>query len=107
MRMHFFAPLLAAGALLLAAVPVSFAADERPLDTTPELSHPSPMGYYLWRSDGTIHLRTHGPGAEHDFDAVLRTDGTFENVDAVRLDGADRIEVRDSGHEIVMHFHTF
>src|SRR6266545_3374068 len=109
MQRHLFAVLLAVAALLVATVPVSFAADERPLDTTPDLNHDSPTGYYLWRSDGTIHLRTHGPSAEHDFDAVLRTDGTFENVDAVRLEQAnhDRVEIRDGGHELVIHFHTY
>src|SRR4051794_5613255 len=109
MRLHLFAALAAAGALLLAAVPVSLAADARPLDTTPTINHDNPTGYYLWRADGTLHLRTHGPDKAHDFDAVLRTDGTFENVDPVRLEQAngDRIELRDGGHELVIHFHTY
>lgn len=109
MRLHLFAALAAAGALLLAAVPATLAADARPLDTTPTINHDSPTGYYIWRDNGTLHVRTHGPDKEHDFDAVLRTDGTFENVDPVRLDpkNNDRVEVRDGGHELVIQFHTY
>src|SRR5215467_1972127 len=103
------ATLAAVGTALLAVAAPTFAADARPLDTTPNLTHDQPAGYYLWRSDGTLHLRTHGPGAEHDFDAVLRTDGVFDNVDPVQLDprNNDRVELRDGGHALVIHFHTF
>src|SRR5436190_14992856 len=109
MKRHVFLASVAAAALLLAVVPVSLAAESRPFDTTPDVTHDKPLGYYLWRSDGTIHVRTHGPGSEHNFDAVLTTDGTFENVDPVRLEGAqgDHVEIRDGGHQLVMHFHTF
>lgn len=109
MHKRFITALAVAGALMLAAAPVSFAAGKRGIDTAPTIDKDSPAGYYLWRTDGTFHLRTHGPGAEHDFDAVLTTDGTFENIDPVRLEAAnhDRVEVRDGGHQLVIHFHTF
>jgi hypothetical protein len=111
-RFQLFGALAAAAALLLAAVPASLAAEpQRPLDTTPTINHDNPTGYYLWRTNdgGTFHLRTHGPDKQHDFDAVLRTDGTFENVDPVRLDQAngDHVDLRDGGHELAIHFHTY
>jgi hypothetical protein len=107
MKMRLIGALAAAAALLLATVPVSLAASERAFDTTPDITTDSPTGYYIWRSDDTIHVRTHGPGARHDFDAVLTTDGTFENVDPVRLEEHDRVDLRDGGHQLVMRFTTF
>lgn len=113
MRKHLLASVFAVGALLLALAPAASA--QTPTATpdtaqgTPNLTHDSPAGYYLWRGDGDdgIHLRTHGSGAEHDFDARLRTNGTFENVDAIRLEDGDRVDVLDGGHELVVHFHTY
>ena len=67
-----------------------------PLSKTEGAPDIDKTGYYLWHADDGFHLRTHGPGAEHDFDAVLRTRGTFENVDVV-----------DGGHQLNIHFHTF
>jgi hypothetical protein len=65
------------------------------------------MGYYIWHNDDGFHLRTHGPGAEHVFDAVLKTKGTFENVSVVKLENDDRVDVVDAGHKMIIHFHTF
>jgi hypothetical protein len=81
-------------------------ANHSKIEGQPTIDETSPTGYYLWRDDG-FHLRTHGPRAEHDFDAVLRTKGYFENVDPVRLEKDDRVELRDGGHELVIHFHTY
>ena len=111
MRKHAFAAFLATGALLLALTPAAFAAPATPkpsvAEGTPTIDHDKPMGYYIWHSDDGVHLRTHGPGAEHVFDAVLRTKGTFENVDVVKLEKDDRVDVLDGGHKMVIHFHTF
>ena len=52
-------------------------------------------------------LRTHGPHARHDFDARLRTGGTFENVDAVRLEERDHVDLLNGGQELAIHFETF
>jgi hypothetical protein len=109
MRKHALAILFASSALLLAAVPSTFAASlpvRGDADGQPTIDQNSPTGYFLWREDG-FHLRTHGPGAEHAFDAVLKTNGVFENVAAVRVEADDRVELRDGGHELVIHFHTF
>ncbi len=111
MHKHTFAALLATGALLLALTPAAFAAPATPkapvAEGAPTIDHDKPMGYYIWHSDDGVHLRTHGPGAEHVFDAVLRTKGTFENVDVVKLEKDDRVDVLDGGHKMVIHFHTF
>ena len=31
----------------------------------------------------------------------------FENVDVVKLEADDRVDVVDGGHRMVIHFHTF
>ncbi|TME38584.1 MAG: hypothetical protein E6I75_06930 [Chloroflexi bacterium] len=104
MRKHVLAALCASGALLLTLAPAALAAPVSKTEGAPDIDK---TGYYLWHADDGFHLRTHGPGAEHDFDAVLRTRGTFENVDVVKLEGDDRVDVADGGHKLIIHFHTF
>jgi hypothetical protein len=111
LKKHAFAALIAIGALLLAVTPAAFAAPATPkpsvAEGTPTIDDSRPMGYYIFHNDDGFHLRTHGPGAEHVFDAVLRTKGTFENVDVVKLEGDDHVDVLDGGHKLAIHFHTF
>ena len=107
MRKSVFAALVAAGALLVALAPAASAAKLSSAEGAPNITEGSPTGYYIFHSDDSFHLRTHGPGAEHDFDAVLRTNGTFENVDVVKLEADDKVDVVDGGHKMVIHFHTF
>jgi hypothetical protein len=113
MRKHVLAALIACGALMLAVAPAVFAAPTPVTDGTavndgkPDINADSPTGYYIWHDDGGFHLRTHGPHARHDFDAVLHTDGTFENVDPVRLEDGDRVDLVDGGHGLSIHFNTF
>jgi hypothetical protein len=112
MRKHVLAALFACGALMLAVAPAAFAAPtpvtSSPVnDGKPDIDDNSATGYYIWHDDGGFHLRTHGPHARHDFDALLRTDGTFENVDPVRLEAGDRVDLLDGGHELAIHFSTF
>lgn len=64
----------------------------------PTLNEQSPVGYYIWHNDDGMHLRTHGPGSEHDLVARLHTDGVFDSVDTVRLESADKFAVTDGGH---------
>ena len=99
--------LVAAGAMLIALVPAAAAAPLSNAEGAPTITDDRPTGYYIWHSDDGFHLRTHGPAAEHDFQAVLRTDGTFENVDVVKLEAGDTVDVTDGGHRMVIHFHTF
>jgi hypothetical protein len=122
MRNRVFAVVIASGALLLAATQATFAAPApaTPAPATPAVAPSSPttvvgqptidsdrpMGYYLWRDDG-FHLRTHGPNAEHVFDAVLHTNGLFENVDPIRLEKDDRVDLVDGGHTLLIRFHTY
>lgn len=111
MRKHLFAFLVAAGALFLALTPAAFAARATPTlpvtSGSPTIDDGRPMGYFVWRNADGFHLRTHGPGAEHVFDAVLHTKGTFENVDVVKLENDDRADVLDGGHTLSLHFHTY
>lgn len=107
MRKSLFAALFALGALAVLLVPSVSAASLSKLEGAPTITDNSPPGYYIWHTDDGFHLRTHGPGAQHDFDAVLGSDGTFENVSVVKLEDGDRADVIDGGHELVIHFHTF
>jgi hypothetical protein len=99
--------LLALAAASLTLVPVASAAPLSAAEGAPDITDGSPSAYYVWHNDDGWHLRTHGPGAQHDFDAVLRTNGTFENVDVVKLEGDDSVNVTDAGHTLRIHFHTF
>jgi hypothetical protein len=101
------AALLVTGALLALLVPAVSAAPVSDAEGVPNITIPSPTGYYLWHTDDGWHLRTHGPAAEHVFDAVLHTDGTFENVSAVKLESGDNVAVVDGGHTLLARFHTY
>lgn len=107
MRKSLLAALFALGAFAVLLVPAASAASLSKLEGAPTLTDNSPTGYYIWHTDDGFRLRTHGPGTQHDFDAVLRTNGTFENVDVVKLEADDRVDVVDGGHKMVIHFHTF
>jgi hypothetical protein len=98
---------LIASAALLLAIPALAFAWPGDVEGAPNLTEQSPLGYYLWHDDNGMHLRTHGPGDEHLFVAHLHTDGTFQNVDSVRLENKDNFSVDDGGHELTLHFHTY
>lgn len=101
------AALIAVAALFVAMIPVASAAPLSSVEGAPNDNDGSPTGYYIFHNDETFHLHTHGPGAQHDFDAVLRSRGIFDNVNPMRLESGDSFDVRDGGHELVLHFHTF
>src|SRR5437016_8735187 len=67
------------------------------LEGAPNLNDNSPAGYYIWHSDDGFHVRTHGPGAHHDFIAHIHSDGLIENVTTVRLENDDKYQVVDGG----------
>jgi hypothetical protein len=99
---------IAGGALLASMVPAAFAWDGGPVSTgRPNLTDNSPLGYYVWHNDDGYHVRTHGPGAEHWFVARLHTGGVFDNVNPVRLESDDTVQVVDGGHGLVLRFHTY
>lgn len=104
MHKNVFAALLASAALLLTLAPATLAAPLSKAEGAPDIDK---TGYYIWHTEDGFRLRTHGPGAQRDFDAVLRTNGTFENVDVVKLEADDRVDVADGGHKLIIHFHTF
>ena len=97
------------GALSLALVlsVSAFAAEPSIEGPAPTLDDSKPVGYYIWHDDHGVHLRTHGPGDQHLFEARLRTDGVFVDVDTVRLESRDDVAVLDGGHTLVLRFHTF
>ncbi len=77
------------------------------IEGNPGLTTGSPEGYYLWHDTDGLHLRTHGPDGEHRFTARLQSDGTFSDIDTIRLEEGDRYEVLDGGHTLALQFHTF
>lgn len=85
----------------------STALAESPLQGGPSLTPERPVGYYIWHDEDGMHLRTHGPGAEHHFTARLHSDGIFEDVEAVRLENADNFAVVGAGHTLLIDFHTY
>ena len=116
---------IAAGLVLLvgASAPVSAEEEDAPADATPTAEASTetvegldpeaerdgrPVGYYIGRTeDGGISLRSHGPNARHHFTAVLRTNGRFVDVEAVRLELGDWVRVSDDGHTLRYNVHTF
>ncbi len=108
MRKTALASFVAVAALLITLVPVASAAKLSTAEGAPNDTDTSPTGYYLFHSDDTFRLHTHGPGAQHDFDAVLHSrSGTFDNVTPMHLEADDRADITDGGHTLVLHFHTF
>jgi hypothetical protein len=107
LRKTTFASVLALAALLLTLVPVASAAPVTSTEGPATDNDSSPTGYYIFHADDGFHLHTHGPGSEHNFDAVLRSDGVFENVSVLNLEDGDKADVTDGGHALVIHFHTF
>ncbi|MFN8638532.1 MAG: hypothetical protein U0360_03540 [Dehalococcoidia bacterium] len=109
--------LVLAGALaLLSTVLVPVSADDGQADApesaqgvSPDADRDgAPTGYYIGRDgDGGIALRTHGPSARHHFTAVLRTDGTFVDVESVRFERGDAFRISDSGHTLRYDVHSF
>lgn len=92
----------------LAAKPTAEPSSQPALEgPAPLLDRAAPTGYYLWHDENGFHLRTHGPGSHHRFEARLRTDGVFADVDAVRLESRDDVAVLDGGHTLVLRLRTY
>ncbi len=92
---------------LFAAAAASVFAWSGDVQGAPKMDETTPTGYYIWHNDDGWHLRTHGPGDDHNFVARLHTDGVFADVDSVRLESADNFAVTDAGHTILLRFHTY
>ena len=72
-----------------------------------KLDQGSARGWYFWHDSSGLHLDTTTPSDNlHVFEAVLTTDGTFRDVDKIRLEGADDVVLLDNGHKLVVQFHT-
>ena len=96
-------------ALLLADLTMStvFAWPEGLEGRPRQLDSGNPLAYFVWTDESdTVHLSTTTAETPHYFHAVIRTNGEIENVDQNRLEDADRYEIRDGGHVLVVDFHT-
>jgi hypothetical protein len=101
------AALCALAVLLPLAAPALAADPAPPAEGEPTIDGSRPLGYYVWHDAAGFHLRTHGPGDEHRFEARLHTDGVFIDVDSVRLESRDGVAVLDGGHTLVLRTRTF
>jgi hypothetical protein len=63
-------------------------------------------GYYVWHDDDGLHLRTTDSAGVFAYSGTIRTNGTFVNVDPVRLEADDDVEVLDGGKTIRFQFKT-
>ena len=77
------------------------------LGGVPEIRPDAPTGYYIWRDEDGINLRTHGPRGYHHFVAVLHTDGVFRDVEPVANERGDAVRVTDRGHTLILNVHTY
>ena len=105
MRSKVLALLFACTALVAFAVP-TFAWQSR-LEGNPVVTDSSALGYYVWHDADGLHVRTHGPGAEHFFTARFHTDGVISNVTGVRLEADDQNYIENGGHDLVINYHTY
>lgn len=57
-------------------------------------------GYYVWHNQGEdrFHLRTTDSAGRHRYTGVLRTDGHFRDVELVKKESDDHLQVLDDGH---------
>lgn len=65
-------------------------------------------GYYIWHNDreDKFHLRTTDSAGVFAYSGVLRTDGRFHDVEVVRKELVDHVQVGPDGHTIVFRFVT-
>lgn len=71
-------------------------------------------GYYIWcgpsetgATDRELHLRTTDAKGVFVYSGIVRTDGTFRDVEKVRDEQDDHVDVLDNGHEIKFSFVTY
>lgn len=63
-------------------------------------------GYYVWHDAGGLHLRTTDSSGVFTYSGVIHTNGTFVNVNPVRLEADDKVDVLDNGKTIQFQFVT-
>jgi hypothetical protein len=105
MRSKILALLLACAAML--ALTASAFAWDGQLQGNPGVTDTSNMGYYLWHDNDGLHVRTHGPGAEHVFSALIHTDGVITSLDPIRLESDDQNYLENGGHDLWIYYHTY
>jgi hypothetical protein len=84
-----------------------FAWPDRLAGRPSQLDSGNDRAYYVWTDDSDeFHLSTTTAVEPHEFRATIRTDGNIENVDQTRLEDADRYQLLDGGHLLIVDFHT-
>jgi len=63
-------------------------------------------GYYIWKDDEGLHVRTTTRGMQHEFSGVIRTDGEFVHIRGARLEQDDFYRVSRDGDRIRFKFET-
>lgn len=96
------------GVMVLSFGAVTLTVDAaEPAVADPQIATESPQGYYLFRNEDGLHLRTHGDADGQHFVAVLHTDGQFVDVRAIREEQQDGVAVLNGGHTLVVNFTTY
>ncbi len=62
--------------------------------------------YYVWHTADGFHLRTTDSSGVYKYTGELHTDGVFTDVQPIRLEKDDRVDVLDGGHTIRYSFVT-
>jgi hypothetical protein len=63
-------------------------------------------GYYVWHDDDGLHLRTTDSSGVFKYTGVMHTNGTFVDVNPVKLEADDKVEILDGGKTIRFDFVT-
>lgn len=93
-------------ALLVLSAGAALAKD-RSIEGRPDMLDPGHIrGYFVWRDDDGLHLRTTTRGHDHVFSGVIRTDGKFEDVDGRRLEHGDYYRLSRDRDTITFRFTT-
>ncbi|MFN8525624.1 MAG: hypothetical protein U0821_21210 [Chloroflexota bacterium] len=74
---------------------------------TPPQLEGGEQGYFMWHDDDGWHLRTHDGADGEVYDGRLHTDGELVNVEMVRGESTDLLEVTDAGHTLRFRFRTY
>ena len=64
------------------------------------------VGYFIWRDADGFNFRSTSNRHGHVFTGVLRTNGQFVDVRAIRDEAGDRLRVDSDSNEIRFHFRT-
>jgi hypothetical protein len=64
-------------------------------------------GYYLWHDEAGLHLRTTDSSGSFTYSGTLSTQGTFTDVQLVRAEKDDSVQILNGGKVLQFQFVTF